>query len=578
MGRNRSGLKKYMLLLFAVVLLLLLQGCGIDPVPEWQIQKDVMAFAPEWNSAVTINNFSILRRVSDEEEKSEEIQVKLDGQTNTVHAMRYYTVSYFYEKGNGWTFSDIEVDNTDLWETTPLVGPDVALAKEALMGKMLYVGKDTWVIDEETLQDVRIEGESFEKGELEATMYCTVTLKNEYVEVTGSASVLCQYNGTYTEETAEEDAAQKPGWYVTSCAVGDDYTYRYRSDIDPEVTVDSVMDILDKGKFKFSKTWGEYQYVQMQRDNIQDLVLETAYPTEKGENCICKGQFTYATELATFDVTYLIKMSYDLETAYWTYIAEEIEYTAECVEVKLPKKWSGTYYSWNDYGVDLKFTSVKSDHSIEAVYTFYSLDSDASNPIGSYKMEGTYNPETLHIWLNGTEWINKPSGYSFLNISGYLCVDSNSIVGSSNSFHVFADSVVQHIKNSPTVCDELLYLTDTQVKELQTAIAKIQKKHGVSAILLLTNTNEDSWEYLKSYALRQYDKVQCNDIGLFCLNNIGEHAAGWRGNVLDDFNPFNDVKVISHYQLYQYDKAFQAYLYALNKFLGGKDSDLTFSW
>lgn len=575
---NRNSLQKYMLLLLAVVMLPLLQGCGVDPVPEWQIQADVMAFAPEWDPAATINSFSILRRVSNEEEKTEEIQVKLDGQTNTVHAMRYYTVSYFYEKGDGWTFSDIEVDNTDLWETKPLVGPNVALAQEVLMGKMLYVGDDTWVINEETLQDVRIENESFEKGETEATMYCTVILENEYVKVTGSASVLCQYNGTYTDEAEEEDAGQKPGWYVTSCAVGDDYTYRYRSDIDPEVTVDSVMNMLDKRRFKFGKTWGNYQYVWMQRDNIRDLVLETSYPTKKGENCICKGQFTYATELATFDVTYLIKLSYDLETANWTYVPDEIEYTAECVDVKLPKKWSGTYYSWNDYGADLKFTSVKSDHSIEAVFTFYSLDSDASDHLGSYKMKGTYDPETLHIRLDGTEWIDKPSGYSFLNINGYLCVDNNSIVGSSDSFHVFADSVVQHIKNSPTVCDELLYLTDTQVKELQTAIAKIQKKHGVGTVLLLTNTNKDTWEYLRTYVNRENKKLQLGEIGAFCLNSTGDTQSGWWGDVLDDFHPYDDDEVCAFYYSQQYDKAFQAYLYALNRFLGGKDSDLTFSW
>lgn len=56
MRRNGNSVQKYILLLLAVVMLLLLQGCGVDPVPEWQIQADVMAFAPEWDPAATINS------------------------------------------------------------------------------------------------------------------------------------------------------------------------------------------------------------------------------------------------------------------------------------------------------------------------------------------------------------------------------------------------------------------------------------------------------------------------------------------------------------------------------------------
>lgn len=83
---------------------------------------------------------------------------------------------------------------------------------------------------------------------------------------------------------------------------------------------------------------------------------------------------------------------------------------------------------------------------------------------------------------------------------------------------------------------------------------------------------------MRAYVNRENKKLQLGEIGAFCLNSTGDTISGWWGNVLDDFNPFDDDEVCAFYDSQQYDKALQAYLYALNRFLGGKDSDLTFSW
>ena len=559
------------------VLMLFIVGCSPAEVSEEQIQNDVTSSAPEWDTDAVIDSFTIVRRTPNEEEKTEKVHVKIDGKTDLLYSLRYYTLSYFYSKDEGWMLSDIEADNEDLWETKPLAGPDASLAKRALIDQYLYVNDDRWEITEDTIKDIKIDNNEVLLDNHEAIMYCTVKLENDYVTVIGTASVKCQFDAECVINKEKEEIS-KDGWYVASFSLSDDYVCEFKPDQVPPLTEDKMINYLNTQRFLFNDSYNDSQYIWLRSENISGFTLDAPIPTQKGITGVFNGSFTYKTTLATFLVKYTLNTLYDTETNEWYY--DNIEYESECTSVNLPKNWSGTYNN-GDMGVDLTLTSIKANGDLEAIYSFYPMPGNTSGKSGSYKMTGSYNPKTLEIDLKGSEWIDRPSWYSYVNINGIIKADNSSIVSSSSNFHVFTETVAQRMDKTPTVCDEIGFLTDTQIQELKTAIDTIHSKYGVGIILLLTSTDDDTWDYLCDYSDKLYNhyQFQYNEYGLFCINVGGdsrEYRYGWGGTKLEDYS-LSDT-----FNSYVYEanvlKMIQEYVLGLNRFLGGTDSDLTFSW
>lgn len=581
MKDNISISKKIIFSLFIITLLLFIVGCSPAEVSEEQIKNDVTSSAPEWDTDAAIDSFTIVRRTPNEEEKTEKVHVKIDGKTDLLYSLRYYTLSYFYSKDEGWMLSDIEAENEDLWETKPLAGPDTSLAKRALTDKYLYVNDDKWDITEETIKEIKIDKNDAILENMQASMNCTVILENDFVTVTGTASVEYRFDPECVINT-EKESITKDGWYVVTSSLSDDYVCQFKSDKAPTFTTDDMMDFLDAKRFLFNDSYYDSQYIWLKKENISGLTVEPPIPTQKGTTGVFNGKFTYKTPLASFSVNYTINKSYDAEDDAWWYYADGFEFESECTSVNLPKNWSGTYND-GDMGVDLTLTSIKANGDLEAIYSFYPMPGNTSGKSGSYKMTGSYNPKTLEIDLKGSEWIERPSWYTYVNINGIIKADNSSIVSSSSNFHVFTDTVVQRMEKTPTVCDELGYLTDTQIQELKTAIDTIYSKYGVGAIVLLTSTEDTTWDYLCDYVAKSYSQHKYDEHGAICLN-VGSDdedddlSAGWWGHKLDDFEPFENSSLGTWYYTGQYAKMIQEYILDLNRFLGGTDSELTFSW
>jgi len=561
------------------VLMLFIVGCSPAEVSEEQIQNDVTSSAPEWDTDAVIDSFTIVRRTPNEEEKTEKVHVKIDGKTDLLYSLRYYTLSYFYSKDEGWMLSDIEAENEDLWETKPLAGPDTSLAKRALTDKYLYVNDDRWDITEETIKEIKIDKNDVILENLQATMNCSVILENDFVTVTGTASVEYRFDPECVIDT-EKESITKDGWYVVTSSLSDDYVCQFKSDKAPTFTTDDMMEFLDTNRFLFNDSYYDSQYIWLKKENISGLTVEPPIPTQKGTTGVFRGKFTYKTPLASFSVNYAINKSYDAEDGTWWYYTDGMEFESECTSVNLPKNWSGTYNN-GDMGVDLTLTSIKANGDLEAIYSFYPMPGNTSGKSGSYKMTGSYNPKTLEINLKGSEWIDRPSWYSYVNINGIIKADNSSIVSSSSNFHVFTETVAQRMDKTPTVCDEIGLLTDTQIQELKTAIDTIHSKYGVGIILLLTSTDDDTWDYLCDYSdkLNNHYQLQYNEYGLFCINVGGdsrEYRYGWGGTKLEDYS-LSDTFNSFVYEANML-KMIQEYVLGLNRFLGGTDSDLTFSW
>jgi hypothetical protein len=91
--------------------------------------------------------------------------------------------------------------------------------------------------------------------------------------------------------------------------------------------------------------------------------------------------------------------------------------------------WTGTYTCLQGLtGMELVITQHGST-AIEAVFSFYADPSNPSVPSGTFSMDGTFHDADRTVSLNGTQWLNKPSGYRMIDLAGTVSADLTTISG-----------------------------------------------------------------------------------------------------------------------------------------------------
>lgn len=106
-------------------------------------------------------------------------------------------------------------------------------------------------------------------------------------------------------------------------------------------------------------------------------------------------------------------------------------------------EYSG-WYICSQGKTSLNLSIKRSGTIAEGVFHF-----DTGNKTGSFKMSGDYNPANQTIELKGTEWINQPSGFELVDLSGKFENDDTIIKGTVNhpSCTIFE---VKRFNSSPT--------------------------------------------------------------------------------------------------------------------------------
>ena len=198
----------------------LLTSCSLEGVSEEVIQKDIMVSAPAWENEAEINSFSITKRVLDQKNKRETINIKIEGETEALYMLRYYSMSYFYDKQEGWVLSDIEIEDQDLWETTPLSGPDNALVKSSLLGSVLPVNGYEWEITEENIRDINVQDCVMSLEERTAEVVCNFTVDIGESLISGNAVI-----GYYFHAANDGEENKKDGWYAEAVLIDSDFVY-----------------------------------------------------------------------------------------------------------------------------------------------------------------------------------------------------------------------------------------------------------------------------------------------------------------------------------------------------------------
>jgi hypothetical protein len=111
-------------------------------------------------------------------------------------------------------------------------------------------------------------------------------------------------------------------------------------------------------------------------------------------------------------------------------IPEQIEF--------LNGTWDGTYTCGQGLTSLKLVIEAKNANEIDAVFIFSPHSSNPSVPSGSFRMKGTYKifsspdiPSVLN--LQGNTWINRPNGYTTVDLSGNVLPSDKKIAGNVNT-------------------------------------------------------------------------------------------------------------------------------------------------
>ncbi len=113
--------------------------------------------------------------------------------------------------------------------------------------------------------------------------------------------------------------------------------------------------------------------------------------------------------------------------------------------------YTGSYAAGQgDTQLDFTITDCDSDYNADALFLFYASDSNPSVPTGSYKMKGSlvekYDDGSIKMYFEGTEWIQQPSTYGFVNFTAIVDPSNGTI--SSPDYSIELVQKKDNINNS----------------------------------------------------------------------------------------------------------------------------------
>ncbi len=110
---------------------------------------------------------------------------------------------------------------------------------------------------------------------------------------------------------------------------------------------------------------------------------------------------------------------------------------------KLEKMYSGTYNGGQGLtALDFVISSCNDNGEMEAIFSFHEHPDNKGVPSGSYKMHGVIkdiSDDIITVSFVGTEWINRPDGYSMLDFDGEINLTNQTFNSQNYNIQLIAE-------------------------------------------------------------------------------------------------------------------------------------------
>lgn len=410
--------KKYLLIILITLLsLFTFVGCS-SVAKEKEIKEDLTNYSEGdlLEKGEKIKEVVIEERRTDKKQGTDTVSCMVTIEDSKISLEKEMELFYHKYDKKGWLLDDVEVEDSDEWEITPLKGITKEDIPKTLDGKVVEVDGQEWEISEKEVEEISIKKQETELNEKIDKVTMSVTLKGKVQKAKGTLVV-----GYKFDEEWEEDKILETGKFV--------------SEPIPEnalnITEDELIEKLTEEKISYGTDTAMEQEIAIAKEEIADFKIEKQESKYKGTEESISCSCTLNKKNVVLGLQMVFYYSYGEQ---WEFT--NVDITAETKSFDILGRWEGEYTAAGQDGkVILDITKVEGD---EIVAT-YSYTPTAYAQAGAYNVSGKIDTKTLNMKLLAGEWIAKPEKDALIkqDIRAVINVDMGIIEGKGHHGYVF---------------------------------------------------------------------------------------------------------------------------------------------
>ena len=399
------------LALLTITFISLLSACsaGVSVTSESKIKEDFESHLDYYTGLEIIDKVEIIKRKTDNEAKEDMVWCKIDSADSDASYVRYFIIIYNLYEEDGWQFEELLEDQKDKWSSKPLAGADNKLIKGSMVGMSIEIDEEEWEISPNTIDSFTIESQETQLEQGKDIVVVSVVINDDVLTAQGELEFVFKY----------ED-----GWKLGDYRVFKPFETSVKVHTKLEISDDILINAISKKPLILGEGKTE-QLIDIELDEISDFTLIDTVSQNKDTMQTYNCSFKLDKKLVVLTVNAQVVYQYDKVNG-WN--ISDISCQPSISSVNIEGEWIGQYAQMSgDAKLNLNISQVADDGSITAVFNFSALPTNPSVPSGSYKMIGGVDLNNLRIVLEGKEWIEQPTYYSFRNLDGCLRIDGSVI-------------------------------------------------------------------------------------------------------------------------------------------------------
>lgn len=409
--------KKYMSVIPIIAICVSLAGCsGI--AKEKEMKEDLTAYKEGelLEKGEKITKVVIDERKTDKKQGNDRVWCTVTIEDSKISSEKEMELSYHKYDKRGWTLDDVEVEDSDDWEVSPLKGIEKKDIPETLVGKSVKIDGEKWKISKGEIKEISIDKQKTDLEKKTDQVTISIMLEGKVLQAKGELVVSYRFDRHWGESKVLE-------------------AKNFSSEPIPEKVFDVTEDDLIENLTQETITYGEdtrlKQEIGIAKEEISDFKIEKRESANKGTEESVSVSCLLNKKHVVLGLQVVFQYAYDEQ---WE--MTDIETTTETKSFDILGTWSGV--NTKAGGEDkIVFDITKVDgNKIEATYSYTPT---GYGDAGSYYAAGEIDPETLNINLTAGDWIVHPEKDAFQkkDIQAAINVDMGIIEGYGNHGYAF---------------------------------------------------------------------------------------------------------------------------------------------
>jgi hypothetical protein len=432
-------------------------GTSARAVPNTErIQSDIAtnAISPIPSNR-TVDSIEIINEETDTDTGQHSATVRVFSNDSEVAYTENMRVVYIRNEDREWVLSAITSDSSAPVLMSPLVGANVSLVREAILGANLIIDGENWVVDDSNLESVTIASQETNLEQNRDTMTVNVELKDVVLSADGQMLVEFRFNNGIWELSEYRVGTMFETSMLPNAAlnVTDDdlmaIIVRHEVSYDPTTAIraqeimieQATLDLVGAmtGMPFLSALLGggsSEQVMSVSSDEISDFIFVDSVAREKGTEISFFSSFTLKKELVDFNVFSQVIYYFDPVNGWGL---QDVGFTSVISAIHLENTMWVSRTGERFTMIITEITPLTDiDVAVDVVVNLTFLQGFDQIPPGDwrYSARGFLNLSELIIGVNFVEWIgqvpmrtsrNEHPGLDLL--SGRINVQDSSISG-----------------------------------------------------------------------------------------------------------------------------------------------------